>query len=113
MIVGQSITILTPVRVGTDPGGDPIWTEREETVDDVLVQDGTQSNDADAMRAAGVGIDRTAHLPRTWPYHSLRGCRIRLADGTSYAVVGDPLPYTGGITPTRWNLTVQLHDERG
>lgn len=113
MIVGQSITILTPTQAGTDPGGDPIWAEREEGVDDVLVQDGVQANETDAPRAYGVSIDRTIHLPRTWPYHSLRGCRIRLADGTLYTVVGDPLPYTGGIAPTRWNLTVQLHDERG
>ena len=37
----------------------------------------------------------------------------KLVDGVEYTVIGDPRPYDGGLTPTRWNLTVELADTRG
>lgn len=112
MLAGQRVTVLTPIRAGTDPGGDPVWQTVEEDVDDVLVQDGAQSNASDSTRPYGVAVDRVAHMPRSWPHRSLRGCRMRI-DGVEYTVLGDPVAYDGGITPTRWDLTVDLHDERG
>ena len=45
-------------------------------------------------------------------YRSLRGAKA-VIDGVAYTVIGDPRPYTGGMTPTRWNLTVELADTRG
>ncbi|NMM96290.1 phage protein [Bifidobacterium sp. DSM 109960] len=113
MIRGMTVTIIGRTQSGLDPGGDPIWTETEERVDGVLIQDGTQANGTASTSPEGISVDRTIHMPRSWPYHSLRGSRIRLPDGVEYTVIGDPLPYDGGLAPTRWNLTVQLHDERG
>ena len=51
-------------------------------------------------------------MPRAWPYRSLRGAKARI-DGVEYTVIGAPRPYTGGMTPTRWNLTVELAATRG
>ena len=113
MIRGTTVTIIGRTQSGIDPGGDPIWSETEERVDDVLVQDGTQANSTASTSPEGISVDRTIHMPRKWIFHSLRGCRVRLPDGIEYSVVGDPIPYDGGLTPTRWNLTVDLHDERG
>ena len=113
MMRGSTITIITRTRTGTDLGGDPVWAETEEQVDDVLIQSGSQSAGTDSTRPYGISVERTLHMPRKWGYHSLRGCRVRLPDGIEYSVVGDPIPYDGGLTPTRWNLTVDLHDERG
>lgn len=113
MMHGTTVTIISRTQSGIDPGGDPIWTPSEEHVDDVLVQDGTQANSTASTSPDGISVDRTIHMPRSWSYRSLRGCRVRLPDGVEYTVIGDPLPYDGGLTPTRWNLTVQLHDERG
>lgn len=110
---GSTVTIIGRTQSGLDPGGDPIWTSTEEQVDDVLIQDGAQANSAASTRPEGISVDRTIHMPRSWPYHSLRGCRVRLPDGIEYCVVGDPIPYDGGLTPTRWNLTVGLSNERG
>lgn len=111
---GSTVTVITCTRIGTDPGGDPIWGDGpEERVDDVLIQSGAQANGSDSVRPDGISVDRTIHMPRAWTFHSLRGCRVRLPDGIEYSVVGDPIPYDGGLTPTRWNLTVDLHDERG
>lgn len=113
MIRGTTVTIIGRTQPGIDPGGDPICTPSEEQVDDVLVQDGAQANSTASTSPDGISVDRTIHMPRSWSYRSLRGCRVRLPDDVEYTVIGDPLPYDGGLTPTRWNLTVQLHKERG
>lgn len=109
---GETVTIIHHVGTGKDPSGAPVWDDVEENVDDVLVQDGSQSNLTDSAHPEGVQVARTIHLPRTWPYRSLRGAKARI-DGVEYAVIGDPRPYTGGLSPTRWNLTVELSDTRG
>lgn len=109
---GETITLIHRVKAGDDPGGGIIWNTREEQVDDVLIQDGSQSNLTDGIRPDGIQVAKTIHMPRAWPYRSLRGAKARI-DGVEYTVIGDPRPYTGGITPTRWNLTVELADTRG
>lgn len=109
---GETITLIHRVKAGYDPGGGIIWNTREEQVDDVLIQDGSQSNSTDPTRPDGIRTAKTIHMPRAWPYRSLRGAKARI-DGVEYTVIGDPRPYTGGMTPTRWNLTVELADTRG
>ena len=74
--------------------------------------DGSQSNLTDGIRPDGIRVAKTIHMPRAWPYRSLRGAKA-VIDGVAYTVIGDPRPYTGGITPTRWNLTVELAATRG
>lgn len=109
---GETITLIHRTPAGHDPGGGIIWNTREEQVDDVLIQDGSQSNSTDGIRPAGIQVAKTIHMPRAWPYRSLRGAKA-VIDGVAYTVIGDPRPYTGGITPTRWNLTVELAATRG
>lgn len=109
---GETITLIHRVKAGEDPGGGIIWNTHEEQIDDVLIQDGSQSNLTDSTRPNGIQVAKTIHMPRAWPYQSLRGAKARI-DGVEYTVIGDPRPYTGGMTPTRWNLTVELADTRG
>lgn len=109
---GETVIIIHRTPAGLDPAGGTIWTASEEQVDDVLIQDGSQSNLTDGIRPHGVHVAKTLHLPRAWAYRSLRGALVRI-DGADYVVIGDPRPYTGGLTPTRWNLTVDLADTRG
>ena len=114
---GETITLIHRTPAGHDPGGGIIWDTEQETVEDVLIQDGSQSNLTDGIRPDGIRPDgirvaKTIHMPRAWPYRSLRGAKA-VIDGVAYTVIGDPRPYTGGMTPTRWNLTVELADTRG
>lgn len=51
---GETITLIHRVKAGEDPGGGIIWNTREEQVDDVLIQDGSQSNSTDGIRPAGI-----------------------------------------------------------
>ncbi|OZG51726.1 phage protein [Pseudoscardovia radai] len=105
---GETVTIIRRSKAGEDPAGGTLWSTMEETVDDVLVADGSQSDSTEQTMPDGVTVARTAYMPRAWAWHSLKGCRMRLADGTEYEVVGDPHPYDGGLTPTRWHMVVQL-----
>lgn len=91
---GETITLIHRVKAGEDPGGGIIWNTREEQVDDVLIQDGSQSNSTDPIRPDGIRTAKTIHMPRAWPYRSLRGAKARI-DGVEYTVIGDPRPYTG------------------
>ena len=109
---GETITLIHRTPAGHDPGGGIIWDTEQETVEDVLIQDGSLSNLTDGIRPDGIRVAKTIHMPPAWPYRSLRGAKA-VIDGVAYTVIGDPRPYTGGITPTRWNLTVELAATRG
>ena len=41
---GETITLIHRTPAGHDPGGGIIWDTEQETVEDVLIQDGSQSN---------------------------------------------------------------------
>lgn len=111
MLRGEQITIRRPEQTGTDSYGDPIVSWSEESVDDVLIADGAQTNSVAALQPTNVTVSRTLYFPRSWTYQSLKGCLIRV-DGVDYTVIGDPRPYQGGVEPTKWNLVVQVTDER-
>ena len=72
---GETITLIHRVKAGEDPGGGIIWNISEEQVDDVLIQDGGQSNLTDGIRPDGIRTAKTIHMPRAWPYRSLRGAK--------------------------------------
>lgn len=112
MMRGEQIGITTMRDTGLDPGGDPTTAPGPvEAVDDVLVDFDT--DDAiGATRPDGIRVDAVLCLPRAWPYRSLRGAIVTIR-GHDYKVVGDPQPIDGGLTPTRWNLRVEVTDTRG
>ena len=109
---GETITLIHRVKAGEDPGGGIIWNISEEQVDDVLIQDGGQSNLTDGIRPDGIRTAKTIHMPRAWPYRSLRGAKA-VIDGVAYPVIGAPRPYTGGMPPPRWTRPVELAATRG
>ena len=109
---GEQITLIRRTEAGRDLGGDIIWQQFETVVPDVLIADGSQSASTDSTRPDGVTVAKTLYFPREFVYESLQGCRVRI-DGHEYTVLGDPRPYAGGLNPTRWNLKVEVMDERG
>ena len=112
-ITGETITLTTRSRNGVDEGNNPVWQDDEpEQVGNVLIAPGDQSNAAGSIRPDGIQIAYTLYFPRSWPYRSLRGASIRI-DQADYRVVGDPRPYRAGISPTRWNLVVQVQGGDG
>ena len=97
MLKGEQVVVLRPSKTA----GSGKYNAQTATPSDV--QDSTLPN--------AVSIDLTAYFPRGYS-QSLRGCRIRARDRV-WQVVGDPIPFDGGITPTRWNLAVNLHRTDG
>lgn len=95
---GETITLIHRTPAGHDPGGGIIWDTEQETVEDVLIQDGSQSNLTDGIRPDGIRVAKTIHMPRAWPYRSLRGAKA-VIDGVAYTVIGDPRPLHGRHHP--------------
>lgn len=112
MIRGESVTVLHPSK--TDGNGKynaqtAEWSD--EPVDDVLLGTAAPADVQDGTRPNALSVDLTAYFPRGYT-KPLRGCRIR-ARGRVWQVVGDPIPYDGGLAPTKWNLAVNLHRTDG
>ena len=110
---GETITVTWRVPTGeVDGGNKPVCRTETETIDDVLVKPRADENAADSTRPAGITAALTIAIPRVWTYRSLRNALVTIR-GHDYRVIGDPLPVDGGITPTRWNLSVELTDTEG
>ena len=111
---GETITLIRRVQTGRDQGNNPIWEETPEDVDDVLVGPPSGSDATDTSRPEGIGVDLTLYFPRTYRGGSLRGCLVLIrGETTPYRVIGDPMPVDGGMSPTRWNMTVPVTRSEG
>ena len=62
---GETITLIHRTPAGHDPGGGIIWNTHEEQIDDVLIQDGSQSNLTDSTRPTASKSPK----PSTCPAH--------------------------------------------
>ncbi|MBW3081970.1 hypothetical protein [Bifidobacterium phasiani] len=111
MMRGETILLTTRHPEGADDAGDTIWLDDDPVeVDDVLVAPASTADAGESTRPDGVNVDLTLLFPRTFAPRDLRRatCRVR---GDDYRVVGNPTPIDGGMTPTRWNMSVDV--ERG
>lgn len=109
---GGTVTVISRRANGTLPSGETVWETDEETVENVLVIDGAQNNLTDSIRPDGIEVARTLYMPRLWSYHSLRGAQVKI-DECVYAVIGDPKPAVTNMTPTDWNVTVEVKTVEG
>lgn len=108
MLRGEHISIQFPQYGEPDPFGQAqLHYGPTVDVDDVLVEPGSGSDEITSTMPNGVEITFTLRFPRAWPYQSLKDALIRVRD-TDCKVIGDPKPFDGGITPTRWNMNVQV-----
>lgn len=98
VILGETVTVLTPSQDGEDEYGQAVKTWASEDVHNVLVCDPSTS---DLGRPEGDSVSLTLHFPKAYAA-SLRGCRVTLR-GRTYEVLGDPVALTEANTPGRWN----------
>ena len=107
---GTTVTVLRPVEGPPDRFGNPTRAGHVRTeVADVLVCPSATS-DLDAARPEGASTALTLHFPKSWGGAGLRGCEVELPApwAGTYHVVGDPRPYDGANTPTRWDMPVEV-----
>lgn len=72
---GETITLIHRTPAGHDPGGGIIWDTEQETVEDVLIQDGSQSNLTDGIRPDGIRVAKTSTCPAHGPTGACAGPR--------------------------------------
>jgi hypothetical protein len=101
---GERVQVTVRQQTGVDPGNDPTFEDVTTLVDNVLVAQGDQGLLNGSTRPDGVVADATMYFPRTFS-GSLMKATVT-ARGRTYRVIGDPIPYDGGLKPTEWNLTV-------
>ena len=106
MIVGESVTVLSRQKTGVDALNSPVygWVS-EGDVENVLVAPGSTSDVDGSIRPDGVEVVFTLHWPKA-DVRSLKGKRVKVR-GESFAVIGDPQPFTDANTPGVWNRPVQ------
>lgn len=100
----EAVTVVTP-GIECDDLGEPTFGEGTAQEADVLVCPGA-SSDLGASRPNGIEVAYTLHFPKSWG-KPLRGCSV-IVRGETYAVVGDPKPYTAANTPGEWNMPVEV-----
>lgn len=107
-MTGETVVVSTRTRTGVDPGGDEVWETTSESVDDVLVAPGSQSNAVDNVRPDGVEVALTLYFPRSYAGVGLRGATVTVR-GKDYRVIGDPVrwPDVFGHEVTARNLVVE------
>lgn len=114
MISGVTVNVLRPSTSGTDRLGNATHgTPTKEAVANVLVAPG-DTESFEASRPDGTSAMLTLHFPKSYAA-SLRGCEVELPTpwGGTWRVVGDPMPYIDGNTPTPWNRPVSVEVAHG
>lgn len=111
-MIGETVEVLHPVVKGRDELGEPEyeWIV-EHRAPDVLVSPGGTEDLTDALRVHGDRVVYSLQFPKTFT-GSLRNRRIKVR-GETFSVIGDPKPYQGGNTPTRWHMPVQVEQVKG
>lgn len=106
MIRGIPVTILVRVQTGTDRFHAPIWEEREETVENVLVTPTTAEEVVSEIQLYGKRSVYTLCIPKG-DGHVWEGCRIRFF-GQTFQAFGPAEEYIEGLVPGPWNKKVKV-----
>lgn len=112
---GETVIVHRIVHTDeTDDLNNEITSTRTETVENVLVEPGNQSDASDATRPDGITVAYVLYFPRTYEFKGLRGATVEIGGiDKPLHVIGDPRPIAGGIRPTRWNLKVETEERDG
>lgn len=106
-MIGETVTVERFITSGSNAHNQGTGTWTPETVDDVLVAPGPRTDIPDVERPAGTIVAYTLHFPKTFT-GVLRGARVTVRGEPGFEVIGDPRPYTGENTPTRWHMPVEV-----
>lgn len=111
---GETVTVLRRVQTGLDEGNNPVYEDVAEEVPNVLVEPPGGENSTNSDRPDGVIVDAALYFPRSFQGGSVRGAKIRIRDDpVAFKVVGNPFPVDGSMTPTDWNMAVEVTRSQG
>nr|DAE55126.1 MAG TPA: head closure knob [Caudoviricetes sp.] len=65
-MLGETVTVLTRTKAGTDEMGEPIYEWTAETVGNVLVRPLSGSDLVDSLRPDGIQVSYSLAFPKAW-----------------------------------------------
>ena len=108
MIHGENITVIRRTQSGVDAHNKAIYTETQETIENVLVGIQTaREQGADEYENTPI-IGYKLYIPKTYTA-SLFNCEI-LVRGERFKVVGDPKGYAPCNIYGEWNRSVVVNN---
>lgn len=110
---GITVTLFEKTQAGTDPFGNPIFSETPVQVDDVLIGEPTTDDITSSTQMYGKVIRFMLGIPKG-DAHNWENARIEWTDayGTLHKVRSFGFPITGvqANVPTRWHKKVRCED---
>lgn len=106
MISGMTVYLLTTKQVGVNAFNEPIYSEIEEPVDNVLVGEPTADDITTTLNLYGKKIAYTLAIPKG-DTHDWEDARIRIW-GELYHTIGFPTQGIEANIPLSWNKKVKV-----
>ena len=109
-IRGITVTLVSKVETGKDPFGEPVFTESEIEVDNVLISPTTSDDIVNQLTISGKKAVYTLAIPKgdtnTWEDQEVRFF------GERWRVFGIPMQGIDHLIPLAWNkkVTVERYD---
>ena len=109
-IKGITVTLVSKTETGKDPFGEPVFTESEIEVDNVLISPTTSDDIVNQLTISGKKAVYTLAIPKgdtnTWEDQEVRFF------GERWRVFGIPMQGIDHLIPLAWNkkVTVERYD---
>ena len=109
MIHGIDITLITKTQTGTDALNHPIYTEKEESVADVLVGEPSSDEITSTLSLYGKQVKYTLAIPKG-DTHTWIDTQVILPEPFEgkYRTIGYPTAGIDANIPLRWNKKVMI-----
>lgn len=110
IIRGITVTLVSKIETGKDPFGEPVFTESEIEVDNVLISPTTSDDIVNQLTISGKKAVYTLAIPKgdtnTWEDQEVRFF------GERWRVFGIPMQGIDHLIPLAWNkkVTVERYD---
>ena len=103
---GITVTLTKKTVSGTDPFGQPTYTETFENVDDVLVGEPSTDDINNALTLYGKRVSYTLAIPKG-DTHTWKDQRVEFF-GEKFMCVGFPIEGIEANIPLRWHKKVRV-----
>lgn len=102
---GITVTLYEKTQTGTDPFGNPIYSETETTVDNVLVAPASEQEITDTLNLTGRKAIYTLGIPKG-DTHDWINVRVSFF-GQNFRTIGMPIQGIDDLVPLEWNKKVR------
>lgn len=109
LIVGIPITLIVKTQIGVDDTNRPIFSETEETIENVLVGQPSTDDVTSEVNLSGKRIAYTLAIPKG-DTHTWTDTDVILPEPFAgrYRTIGAPIAGIEENTPLSWNKKVRL-----